>query len=107
MKIGVDIRILARGVRTGVEEYAINLLSHLFLIEPENPHFPPMAPFVSRQHADGLYPLVDTATPRHILYSMFEENGFYRLDFFDQTFQSMAGGIAFPPMTCSVFIPVK
>ena len=82
-------------------------VGYVFLIEPENPHFPPMAPFVSRQHADGLYPLVDTATPRHILYSIFEENGFYRLDFFDQTFQSMAGGIAFPPMTCSVFIPVK
>lgn len=35
MKIGIDIRVLVRGVRTGVEEYTINLLSHLFLIEPE------------------------------------------------------------------------
>ncbi|OIO51858.1 MAG: hypothetical protein AUJ11_01345 [Parcubacteria group bacterium CG1_02_44_65] len=35
MKIGIDIRVLARGVRTGVEEYVINLLSHLFLIESE------------------------------------------------------------------------
>ncbi len=29
MKIGIDIRVLARGARTGVEEYTINLLSHL------------------------------------------------------------------------------
>jgi len=29
MTIGVDIRVLARGARTGVEEYTINLLSHL------------------------------------------------------------------------------
>jgi len=29
MKIGVDIRIFAKGMRTGVEEYTINLLSHL------------------------------------------------------------------------------
>jgi len=29
MTIGVDIRVLARGTRTGVEEYTINLLSHL------------------------------------------------------------------------------
>ena len=29
MKIGVDIRILAKGTRTGVEDYTINLLSHL------------------------------------------------------------------------------
>ncbi|MDD5590023.1 MAG: glycosyltransferase family 1 protein [Candidatus Portnoybacteria bacterium] len=29
MKIGIDIRVLARGTRTGVEEYAINLLSRL------------------------------------------------------------------------------
>lgn len=35
MKIGIDIRVLARGTRTGVEEYTINLLSHL-LPEPKN-----------------------------------------------------------------------
>jgi len=29
MKIGIDIRILAKGKRTGVEDYTINLLSHL------------------------------------------------------------------------------
>ncbi|MCG2809618.1 MAG: hypothetical protein L6275_04760, partial [Candidatus Portnoybacteria bacterium] len=29
MNIGIDIRVLARGARTGVEEYAINLLSEL------------------------------------------------------------------------------
>lgn len=29
MRVGVDIRVLARGTRTGVEEYVINLLSHL------------------------------------------------------------------------------
>lgn len=34
MKIGVDIRVLARGARTGVEEYVINLLSHLLPLEP-------------------------------------------------------------------------
>ncbi|MFC1618052.1 glycosyltransferase family 4 protein [Patescibacteria group bacterium] len=31
MKIGVDIRFLAEGKRTGVEEYALNLLSALFI----------------------------------------------------------------------------
>ena len=29
MKVGVDVRILAKGRRTGVEDYTINLLSHL------------------------------------------------------------------------------
>ena len=29
MNIGIDIRVLARGTRTGVEEYTINLLSSL------------------------------------------------------------------------------
>ncbi len=29
MNIGIDIRVLARGARTGVEEYLINLLAHL------------------------------------------------------------------------------
>ena len=29
MNIGIDIRVLARGARTGVEEYTINLLSRL------------------------------------------------------------------------------
>jgi len=33
MTIGVDIRVLARGARTGVEEYTINLLSHLLPLE--------------------------------------------------------------------------
>jgi len=35
MTIGVDIRVLARGARTGVEEYTINLLSHLLPLEPK------------------------------------------------------------------------
>src|SRR4030042_6141350 len=29
MKVGIDIRVLTRGTRTGVEEYTINLLSRL------------------------------------------------------------------------------
>jgi len=33
MTIGVDIRVLARGTRTGVEEYTINLLSYLLPLE--------------------------------------------------------------------------
>ena len=33
MNIGIDIRVLARGARTGVEEYTINLLSHLLPLE--------------------------------------------------------------------------
>lgn len=35
MKIGLDIRVLARGIRTGVEEYTINLLKHLLKIDPK------------------------------------------------------------------------
>jgi glycosyltransferase involved in cell wall biosynthesis len=35
MTIGIDLRVLARGTRTGVEEYTINLLSHLLPLEPE------------------------------------------------------------------------
>jgi glycosyltransferase involved in cell wall biosynthesis len=35
MVIGIDIRVLARGTRTGVEEYTINLLSHLLFLKPE------------------------------------------------------------------------
>ena len=33
MKIGVDIRVLAKGTRTGVEDYTINLLSHLLSMD--------------------------------------------------------------------------
>lgn len=33
MNIGIDIRVLARGTRTGVEEYTINLLSHLLPLD--------------------------------------------------------------------------
>ena len=36
MKIGIDIRVLARGARTGVEEYTINLLSNLLPIDSKN-----------------------------------------------------------------------
>ena len=35
MNIGIDIRVLARGVRTGVEEYTINLLSRLLPLDPK------------------------------------------------------------------------
>jgi len=35
MNIGIDIRVLARGTRTGVEEYTINLLDELLLLEPK------------------------------------------------------------------------
>ncbi|MFH1551277.1 MAG: glycosyltransferase family 1 protein [bacterium] len=35
MNIGIDIRVLARGARTGVEEYTISLLSHLLPIGPD------------------------------------------------------------------------
>lgn len=31
--IGIDIRVLARGTRTGIEEYTLNLLSRLFSLE--------------------------------------------------------------------------
>jgi len=33
MIIGIDIRMLARGARTGVEEYAINLFSNMFCLD--------------------------------------------------------------------------
>ncbi|MFH1611878.1 MAG: glycosyltransferase family 1 protein [bacterium] len=33
MTIGIDIRVLAKGTRTGVEEYTINLLSHLLPLD--------------------------------------------------------------------------
>lgn len=35
MVIGIDIRFLAEGKRTGVEEYALNLLHHLFRLYPD------------------------------------------------------------------------
>ncbi len=36
MRIGIDIRCLAEGRRTGVEEYTINLLHNLFSIDKKN-----------------------------------------------------------------------
>jgi glycosyltransferase involved in cell wall biosynthesis len=36
MEIGIDIRTLAEGKRSGVEEYTYNLLHHLFQIDKEN-----------------------------------------------------------------------
>ncbi len=33
MIIGIDIRMLARGARTGIEEYAINLLSNMLILD--------------------------------------------------------------------------
>lgn len=36
MRIGIDIRCLAGGKRTGVEEYTVRLLEHLFSIDHEN-----------------------------------------------------------------------
>lgn len=33
MKVGVDIRVLGKGRRTGVEDYTINLFSHLFPLD--------------------------------------------------------------------------
>lgn len=36
MRIGIDIRCLAEGRRTGVEEYALNLLETLFSLDKEN-----------------------------------------------------------------------
>ena len=39
MNIGIDIRVLARGTRTGVEEYTINLLSHLLPLESNNNYY--------------------------------------------------------------------
>ncbi len=35
MIIGIDIRVLASGRRSGVEEYLLNLLPHLFKLSPE------------------------------------------------------------------------
>lgn len=35
MTIGIDLRVLARGARTGIEEYTINLLSHLLPSAPQ------------------------------------------------------------------------
>ena len=35
-RIGIDIRCLAEGRRTGVEEYTLNLLTHLFEIDQKN-----------------------------------------------------------------------
>lgn len=35
MTIGIDIRVLTRGTRTGVEEYTINLLSRLLRLRPD------------------------------------------------------------------------
>lgn len=36
MKIGIDIRMLSEGKRTGVEGYTLNLLTHLFKIDQKN-----------------------------------------------------------------------
>lgn len=36
MRIGIDIRCLVEGRRTGVEEYTINLLTHLFAVDKKN-----------------------------------------------------------------------
>lgn len=36
MTIGIDIRVLAKGTRTGVEDYTINLLSHLIPLDKSN-----------------------------------------------------------------------
>jgi len=36
MKIGIDIRCLSEGRRTGVEEYIINLLKNLFELDNDN-----------------------------------------------------------------------
>ena len=35
MTIGIDIRVLARGTRTGIEEYVLNLLPHLLSLDPQ------------------------------------------------------------------------
>lgn len=35
MRIGIDIRFLARGTRSGVEEYTIHLISHLVRLAPD------------------------------------------------------------------------
>jgi glycosyltransferase involved in cell wall biosynthesis len=36
MKIGIDVRCLSEGRRTGVEEYTLNLLEHLFKLDNRN-----------------------------------------------------------------------
>src|ERR1035437_6783279 len=36
MKIGIDIRCLSDGKRTGVEEYTINILEQLFELDKKN-----------------------------------------------------------------------
>lgn len=36
MRIGIDVRCLAEGRRTGVEEYALNLLDNLFRLDKKN-----------------------------------------------------------------------
>jgi len=36
MRIGIDVRCLAKGRRTGVEEYTLNLLKNLFKIDSKN-----------------------------------------------------------------------
>lgn len=36
MRIGIDIRVLVEGKRTGVEEYTLNLLEYLFKIDRKN-----------------------------------------------------------------------
>jgi hypothetical protein len=36
MKIGIDIRCLAEGKRTGVEEYTAQLLENIFIQDREN-----------------------------------------------------------------------
>lgn len=36
MKIGIDVRCLAEGRRTGVEEYTLNILHHLFELDQKN-----------------------------------------------------------------------
>jgi len=36
MRIGIDIRCLTEGRRTGVEEYTLNLLENLFELDKDN-----------------------------------------------------------------------
>ena len=36
MKIGIDVRCLGEGRRTGVEEYTLNLLENLFKLDKKN-----------------------------------------------------------------------
>ena len=35
MQIGIDIRVLAKGARTGIEEYALNLLDSMVALKPD------------------------------------------------------------------------